>query len=120
MAASSEAVAAASADDVALATDDVAGEEVVDVGADGDDFADELMADGHWHGDGFLRPLIPVVNVDVGAADAGVLDADEDVVDAHGGLGNVFGPEAALRFRFDQRLHPFLSLIPTSKIYWVD
>ncbi len=49
-----EAVAAAAADDVALAADDVAGVKVVDVRADLDDLADELVADDHRHGDRLL------------------------------------------------------------------
>ena len=100
-----EAVAAASADHVAFAADDVAGEEVVDVGADGDDFADEFVADGHGDGNGFLRPVVPVVDVDVGSADAGVEHADEDVVNAHRGFGDVFQPKSALGPRLDQRFH---------------
>ena len=66
-----QAVAAAAADDVPLAADDVAGREVVDVGADLDDLADELVADHHRHRDRLLRPGVPVVDVHVGAADAG-------------------------------------------------
>ena len=61
--------------------------EVGDVGADGGDFADELMADDHGDGDGLLGPLVPLVNVDVGAADAGLADADQDVVNAKSGSG---------------------------------
>ena len=72
MPAAGKAVAAAAADHVAFAADDVAGEEVVDVGADRDDLADELVADRHRHRDGLLRPFVPVVDVDVGTADAGV------------------------------------------------
>ena len=71
MAAAGQAVAAASADDVAFAADDVAGLKIGDVGADLDDFADEFVADDHRHGDGLLRPLVPLVDVQVGAADAG-------------------------------------------------
>src|SRR6185369_12384001 len=47
VAASSEAVAAASAGDVPLAADDVARMEVVHIRADFDDLADELMSDHH-------------------------------------------------------------------------
>src|SRR5262249_49597177 len=75
-----QAVAAAAADDVPLAADDVAGLEVVHVGAEGDDLADELVADHHGHGDGLPGPVVPLVDVDVGAADAGPVDADEHVV----------------------------------------
>ncbi len=41
------AIAAAPADDVALAADDVPGIEVVDIGADLHNFADKLVTDGH-------------------------------------------------------------------------
>ncbi len=53
-----------------------------DVGADLDDLAHELVADHHRHGDGLLRPGVPVVDVQVGAADAGAVHADQHVVDA--------------------------------------
>ena len=43
---------------------------------------DELVADRHRHGDGLLRPLVPLVDVDVGAADAGAQHLDQHVVDA--------------------------------------
>jgi hypothetical protein len=50
MAAAGEAVAAASAGDVAFAADEVAGIEVGDVGADFGDFADEFVADDQGRG----------------------------------------------------------------------
>ena len=40
-----------------------------DLGADPLHHADELVADDHRHRDGLLAPLVPVVDVDVGAAD---------------------------------------------------
>ena len=70
------------------------GKEVVDVGADFDDLADELVADDHRHGDGLLRPGVPVVDVEVGAADAGAKDLDEHVVDADLRFRDVFQPKA--------------------------
>ena len=82
MAAAGEAVAAAAADDVTFPADDIAGEEIGDVGPDFDDAADKLVADGHGDGNGLLRPVVPLVDVDIGAADAGAQDADQDVVDA--------------------------------------
>src|SRR5262249_35998487 len=77
------AVAAAAADDVTLATDDVADGEVVDVAAQLEDLADELVADDQRRVDRLLRPGVPVGDVKVGPADAGLEDADPDVVDAH-------------------------------------
>ena len=65
------AVAAAAADDVALAARRSSpGVIVVDVLADLDDLADEFVADHHRHGNRLLRPLVPFVDVQVGAADA--------------------------------------------------
>ena len=88
------AVAAAAAHEVPLAADDVAGREVVHVRADRDDLADELVADDHRHRDRALRPGVPVVDVQIGAADAGAQHADQHVVDADLGLGRVDEPDA--------------------------
>ena len=103
-----EAVAAVAADDVALAGDDVAFAEVVDVGSGADDPADELVADDHRDGDGLLRPGVPVVNVHVGAADAGAQHLDEAIVDPHLRDGHVLQPEADVLLPLDQRPHRFL------------
>ena len=95
MAAAGHAVAAAAADDMALAGDDHAGRVIVDVVADLDDLADEFVADHHRHRDRLLRPFVPFVDVQIGAADRGALHLDLDVVDAGLGLGHVLEPEAA-------------------------
>ena len=68
-----EAVAAAAADHVALAADEVAGVEVADVGADLDDLADELVAHDERRLDGRRCPGIPGLDVQVRAADAGLV-----------------------------------------------
>ena len=91
--AAGEAVAAATADDVAFAADELADREIGDVGADGYDFSDELVADDEALADRGLGPGVPIVDVEVGSADAGVEDADFDVVNAHLGLGYVLKPE---------------------------
>src|SRR5947209_8479249 len=64
----SEAVAAVPADDMAFAADNLSRQEVSHVGADLDDFPDELMPDNQGDGNGLLRPGIPFVNMEVGAA----------------------------------------------------
>ena len=116
MAAAGEAVAAASADDVAFAADEVAGLEVVDVGADLGDLADEFVADDEGDGDGLLRPGVPVVDVEVGAADAGLEDADLDVVDAGFGFGDVFEPETFFGARLDQGFHCYSLFIVVGRL----
>ena len=47
-----------------------------------------------------LRPGVPFVDVQVGAADAGLQHADQHVVDARLGHRNVFQPQARLGFAF--------------------
>src|SRR5262249_55565419 len=100
-----EAIAAAPAHDVAFSADDIAREEVADVRTDLDDPADELMPDRHRHGNGLLRPIVPLVDVDVGAADAGLENANQNVVDADPGLLDIFQPESGLAAAFDQSFH---------------
>jgi hypothetical protein len=118
VAASGEAVAAATADDVALGADDLAGMEVVHVGADGDDLADELMPDDHRHRNGLLRPGVPFVDVQVGAADAGFADLDEDIIDADLRLRDILEPESALRFGFDECFHGCGGILDEHPINW--
>ena len=89
VAAAGAAVAAVAAGDVALAGDAVADLEALHLGADLGDRADELVADGHRHRDRGLGPLVPVGDVEVGAADAGVVDLDEDVGRTAGRLRHV-------------------------------
>jgi hypothetical protein len=95
VAAAGEAVSTATADYMAFAADDLANGEIGDVGAHGYDFADELVANDEALADGGFCPGIPVVDVEVGAADAGVENADLDVVDAHLRLWYVLKPETA-------------------------
>src|SRR5213079_3119588 len=103
-----QAVAAAAADDVPLAADEVADLEVAHVGADGGHLADELVADHHRHGNRLLRPGIPAVDVEIGAADPRLAHADQDVVDAR--LRHVLEPEPLGGLRFDERAHARVTL----------
>ena len=99
------AVAAAAADDVALAADEVADGEVAHVRAERDDLADELVPDDHRHGDRLRRPVVPLVDVEVGAADARLVHPDQDVVDPDLGLGDVLEPEPLGRLGLDECAH---------------
>ena len=51
--------------------------------------------------DSFLGPSIPFVYVKVGAADAGLFDFDQDIIDTDGGLGHLFEPETRFGLTFD-------------------
>src|SRR6185295_548098 len=100
MTAAGQAVAAASAHDVTFTGDELSAMKVVDVGTGFDDLADEFVSDGHRDGNGLPGPFVPVVDVNVGSANARAQHADKDVVDTDGGLRNVFEPQSGLSVRF--------------------
>src|SRR5579875_2930606 len=102
-----EAVAAVSTDDVTLAADSVARPEVRDIGADFNNFADEFVSDNQGNGDGALRPRVPLVDVEVGTANACGEDANFDVVGANFRLGNLFEPEPTFGAGLHQSFHDF-------------
>jgi hypothetical protein len=54
---------------VSLANYEIATRKTFHMIADSINNAHKLMADRHWHRDRFLRPGVPIVDVDVGAAD---------------------------------------------------
>ena len=82
------------------------GRKSVHVGADLDDLADELVPDHHRHRDRLLRPGVPVVDVQVGAADAGAVSTwISTSLMPIVGLGHILEPEAGFGFAFDQCFH---------------
>src|SRR5262245_11652860 len=70
-----EAVAATATHHMTFGADRLTGEKVFYVRADLDHFAHEFVPNDHRHGNGFLRPCIPFVDVEIGAADAGAVHA---------------------------------------------
>jgi len=98
MTASCQAVPAAAADHMTLPANDLAGIEVGHVRTGLDDLADKLMPDGHRHRDRPCRPVVPFVNMEIGAANTGAMDPDEHVIDADGRLGNLFEPKSRFGF----------------------
>ena len=100
-----QAVAAAAADHVAFAAHQIARAEIADVGAHCHDLAHKFMADRHRHGDGALRPLVPVVDMNIGAADARALYTDQNIVDADFRFANLFEPQARLPLALYECLH---------------
>jgi len=105
VAAAGEAVAAAVADDVPFAGNEFAGADVGDAGADGFDNTAEFVADGHRHRDGAFGPGVPFPDVEVGAADGGLADFDQDVHRADFAGGDVLEGESGAGGGFDQGLH---------------
>ncbi|CAM5629473.1 hypothetical protein RLIN73S_05304 [Rhodanobacter lindaniclasticus] len=99
------AVAAVAADDVAFGGDAVADLVAGDAGADLHDAADELVADGEARLDRALAPLVPLVDVQVGAADGGFLDPDQHFVGTDLGHRHLFHPDALFGLALDQGFH---------------
>ncbi len=90
---------------MAFDTDDVADVEVVDVRANFDDLADEFVPQDRRNLDRRLRPRVPVIDMNIRAANAGLRHLNQHIVDADGWFGNVFEPQTGLSFAFDYRFH---------------
>ena len=88
-----------------LGADELAGVDRGDILPELDDLADELVADDQSGLDRVLGPLVPRVDVEIGAADAGAEDADQDLSRTRLRLRHVLQPEAWLRFSLHQSLH---------------
>src|SRR3546814_19789966 len=95
----------AAADDMALGRNPLADRVAAHAGSDLDDAADEFMAEHQPGLDRALAPLVPQVDVQVGAADGGFLELDQDLVRARLRDRDLLHPDALGRFALDQRLH---------------
>ena len=94
---SGQAVAAPAADDVAFAADDLPGKKSATFEPTSTISPTNSWPIDHRDGDRLLRPVVPVVDMEIGAADGSALDPDQDVVDADPGDGNVFQPQPGSR-----------------------
>ena len=79
--------------------------QALDMIAQTDDLADIFMADDHRHRDGRGGPFVPIVNMNIGAADRGFFDLDEHIVGTRLGYRLLLHPQARLRLRLDERFH---------------
>ena len=70
-----------------------------------DDLPDELVSDDHGGGDCFAGPIIPLINMEISSANAGVAYFDEDVAWPRLWLGNRLESQAFLWLFFDQCFH---------------
>ena len=96
MPSSCQAIAAPATDDVSFPAHNIAGIKVIYVRSNFNNFANKFMPDGHGNGHGSLRPIVPLVNMNVGAADACVVDANQHIIDADLGFTNLFQPQTSL------------------------
>ena len=90
---------------MAFAGDAIADLEAAHLLAHLDDLADVFVTDVHRHRNRLLRPVVPLPDVDVGAADGGLADADHHVVVADLGLRHVGQRQAGRAFEFGKCFH---------------
>ena len=67
---------------MAFPANDISRLEIADIVAYSHDFANKFVPHYHGHGYGVLGPGIPLVDVEIRAADARPIHLDEDIVDA--------------------------------------
>src|ERR1019366_4933909 len=85
--------------------DDVARIKIIDIRTDVYNLAHELVANCHWNSNRLLCPIVPLVDMNIGAADARMVDANQHIIDTDGRFRNLFQPKSSFRFALDQRLH---------------
>lgn len=93
------------ADQVTFAGTALADRQPLHVPADLNDLSCEFMARDQTHRHRLRRPVVPVPDVNVGAADSGLADADQHVVWSDLGHRAMLKPKPDLGFRFRQCLH---------------
>src|SRR2546422_3511469 len=99
------ALQAVTADDMPLGGDELAGSELRHAVAARFDLSRELVADDDWRLDAALRPRVPVGDVQVRAADAGVPYRDQDFAGAGRRLGHGLHGQTGRALFLDDRLH---------------
>src|SRR5215469_5236644 len=90
-----EAVPAAAANHVALAADQFSRMKVRYVRPDFDNFTDKFVPDDERNLYGFLRPVVPVVDVEIGSANPGLENTNLDVVNTNFRLLHIFQPQSS-------------------------
>jgi hypothetical protein len=77
---------------VTFADDEVAFCKTLDVVTDSINDTGKFMTDGHRHGNRFLRPRVPVIDVQVRATDRCFQHANQHIVTADSRNRNLFEP----------------------------
>ena len=91
--------------DVTFGNDQIAAGEPFHLVADAIHNADKLMANDHRDRNRFLRPRVPIVDVQVRATDRCFQHTDQHIVTADLWNGHLFEPQTWLGSGFDNRLH---------------
>ena len=105
MASARQAIPAAAASHVPFAAHDVPGIKIRHVRAHLHNFAHKLVPDHHRNLDGFLRPIVPLINVQIRAANPRAVHANEHVIDPDFGRFHVLEPKSGFSFAFYQCFH---------------
>ena len=93
------------ADHMALTRHALADLKTSHIGPKFGDLARVFVAHGHRRRDRLLRPLVPIEDMDVGAADAGLVYLDQYIVGANLGDRLLLEPQARLRLFLDEGFH---------------
>src|SRR6266581_2968085 len=101
-------ITAMSTCDVTFADNEIARRESFHVIAGMIDDTDKFMADNHRHRDRFLRPGVPIIDMNIGTADGRFDDADTNVVTFDFRNGNFVEPQPWLGAAFHYCLHRLL------------
>jgi hypothetical protein len=67
--------------------------------------ADKFVANHHRHRNRGLRPIVPFINVQIGAANSSEQNPDLNIIYPRLRLRNIIEPEAAAGFGFNQSFH---------------
>src|SRR5215471_17220211 len=90
---SSHTVSAPAANDVPFPGDKFTRMKVIHVGADFDDLSYKLMPNDHRHRNGLFRPVVPVEDMNVCAADTCAQNMYQHIINANAGFGNILKPK---------------------------
>ncbi len=104
----SAAISAMPAHDVAFGGYALANAVTGDARPKPDDASHEFVANHQARLNGALAPLVPQINVQVGAADRGFFQLDQDLVRPGNRYRHLFHPDAFAGFALDQRFHGVL------------
>jgi hypothetical protein len=105
MASSGTTVAAHAAGNMSFGGNPVSNTEALYLNATLDDLTTEFVPDGHWYRDRFTCPVIPLIDMDVGAAYRSSFDPDQDIVVSDRRLVDILEPDTTLGFRFNECTH---------------